>query len=198
MVILAQNKVYEMYDRDSRSGLMKTIELFYRHYNNREHDDLIILHTGDFDQQSQNEVIQDRQEITFLELSGENWEVYPPQIHNNDPSKWRSHEPVGYRLMIRFYFVRIWPLLKAKGYKWVMRLDDDSYLLSGIPYNIFGFMEHYNLDYAYRYVRHIHDRCMMHKEQISLEYSTDANEIHLLLYLALPGTLPERVAGQEK
>ena len=68
MVILAQNKVYEMYGRDSRSGLMKTIELFYRHYNNREHDDLIILHTGDFDQQSQNEVIQDRQEITFLEF----------------------------------------------------------------------------------------------------------------------------------
>ena len=42
----------------------------------------------------------------------------------------------------------------------------------------------------------IHDRCMMLKEQT---YSTtDANEIHLLLYLALPGTLPERVAGQEK
>ena len=42
-----------------------------------------------------------------------------------------------------------------------------------------------------------HDRCMMHKEQTFLEYSTNATEIHLSLYLALPGTLPARVAGQE-
>mmetsp|Transcript_27318 Transcript_27318/g.57684 ORF Transcript_27318/g.57684 Transcript_27318/m.57684 type:complete len:471 (-) Transcript_27318:156-1568(-) len=150
VVILAQNKLHTEYGRDSRKGLMKTIERFYQHYNDRQGDDLIILHEGDFDLESQNQVIQGRAEISFLEVSGENWEVYPPSIRNDDPKKWRSHEGVGYRKMIRFFFVRIWPLLRSIGYKWVMRLDDDSFLFNDIPYNIFGFMEYYGVEYAYR------------------------------------------------
>ena len=50
--------------------------------------------------------------------------------------------------MIRWYFVRIWPTMKSMGYKWVMRLDNDSYILSPISYNIFGFMEYFGVDYA--------------------------------------------------
>ena len=38
------------------------------------------------------------------------------------------------------------------GYTWVMRMDDDSYILSKVPYNIFSFMENNNLNYGYRNV----------------------------------------------
>lgn len=36
------------------------------------------------------------------------------------------------------------------GYTWVWRLDDDSFILSPIKYNIFSFMENFNYQYAYR------------------------------------------------
>jgi len=38
------------------------------------------------------------------------------------------------------------------GYKWVCRLDDDSLLLSEIPFNLFSFMRSRGFDYAYRNV----------------------------------------------
>ena len=104
-------------------------------------DDLIILHEGDFNAMDQKSIIAGREEISFMDLTGINWEVYPASIRKDDRSLWRSKENDGYRKMIRWYAVRIWPALKAKGYRWVMRLDDDSRLLSEIPYNIFGFME---------------------------------------------------------
>lgn len=56
----------------------------------------------------------------------------------------------GYHKMMRWYAIKIWPLLSTMGYTWAWRLDDDSFIISPIPYNIFAFMEHYNYDYAYR------------------------------------------------
>lgn len=55
-------------------------------------------------------------------------------------------------MMIRWYAVRIWPTLHDMGYKWVCRLDDDSLLLSEIPFNLFSFMRSRGFDYAYRNV----------------------------------------------
>ena len=34
----------------------------------------------------------------------------------------------------------IWPTLARLGYEWVMRMDDDSFFLSDIAYNIFDDM----------------------------------------------------------
>ena len=41
---------------------------------------------------------------------------------------------------------------QALGYEWVMRMDDDSLLLSDIGYNLFDFMASRNLQYGYRLV----------------------------------------------
>jgi len=52
--------------------------------------------------------------------------------------------------MIRFYAMRVWKVLHDMGYDYVMRLDDDSMILSEIPYNIFDFMAEHRYDYGYR------------------------------------------------
>lgn len=56
----------------------------------------------------------------------------------------------GYRFMIRFYAITIWSTLERLGYEWVMRMDDDSFVLSSINYNIFGDMRQNGLYYGYR------------------------------------------------
>jgi hypothetical protein len=45
---------------------------------------------------------------------------------------------------------RIWETIAMLGYTWVWRLDDDSFILSPIKYNMFAFMEEFNYQYAYR------------------------------------------------
>ena len=52
--------------------------------------------------------------------------------------------------MIRFSALLIWEALR--GYEFVMRLDEDSFIWSRISYNIFTFMKSNNLDYGYRQV----------------------------------------------
>ena len=88
--------------------------------------------------------------MSFYLLSGQHWEIFPSDLRNADQSLWLKPGPIGYRLMIRFYTVHIWPILDSLGYRWVMRLDDDSTMAGQISYNLFGFMETYKLSYAYR------------------------------------------------
>ena len=46
--------------------------------------------------------------------------------------------------------VTIWPTLQRLGYEYVMRMDDDSFFLSAVDYNIFEDMRRRDALYAYR------------------------------------------------
>jgi len=52
--------------------------------------------------------------------------------------------------MMRWFAVLIWSYLDAEGYTHCMRLDDDSYILSKIEYNLFDYMRDNNKRYAFR------------------------------------------------
>ena len=47
---------------------------------------------------------------------------------------------LGYRHMIRWYVVGLWEVLDRMGYQYVMRMDEDSRILSAIPFDIFSLM----------------------------------------------------------
>jgi hypothetical protein len=55
-----------------------------------------------------------------------------------------------YRHMIRWYSLLLYPYAASLGYRYVMRLDDDSYIHSRIGYDLFGFMETHGLIYGFR------------------------------------------------
>ena len=59
---------------------------------------------------------------------------------------------LGYRHMLRWYTVCIWPCLSEMGYEFVMRLDEESFIYSPIAYNIFERMATRGLDYGFRMV----------------------------------------------
>ena len=42
--------------------------------------------------------------------------------------------------MIRWYVVGLWEVLDRMGYQYVMRMDEDSRILSAIPFDIFSLM----------------------------------------------------------
>jgi hypothetical protein len=146
-VILAQNKPHPRYARDSNACLKRTLDFFYKNYNSRFHDDVVIVHEGDFDDAAQTDLRQGRgPELKFHTLAPEDWEIFPPSLRG---TKIKT-DYLGYRHMVRFFSIRIWPLLSRMGYKYIARLDDDSLILSEISYSLFEFMEEHSIDYAYR------------------------------------------------
>ena len=150
IVILAQGqRKHSTYQgRDSIDELIQTLDLLYLHYNNRYHDDIWIFHEGDFTEELMLLVKAGRPEIRFYHLHSENWEIFPRFITTELIAKPRYS--IGYKKMIRWYTIRIWEVLSTLGYTWVWRLDDDSKILSPIPYNIFAFMERNGYQYGYR------------------------------------------------
>lgn len=64
----------------------------------------------------------------------------------------------GYMRMIRFYAVTGWDTLHHLGYAWWMRMDDDSFFLSRIDYNIFESMRRGNHQYGFRALSYECDR----------------------------------------
>ena len=67
-----------------------------------------------------------------------------------DPIFTSQISSVGYRHMIRWFAILIWPYLAKEGYTHVMRMDDDSYLHSKIKYNIFDYMRANKKKYGFR------------------------------------------------
>ena len=59
---------------------------------------------------------------------------------------------IGYRLMCRFWIYDIFyhPAIVQGQYDYLMRMDDDSYFSSPIPYDLFQHMFQHKLDYLYR------------------------------------------------
>ena len=66
--------------------------------------------------------------------------------------EWKGAQGVGYRHMIRLFTRMLWDLAAELGYEYVMRLDEESFIYSRIPYNIFARMRDGGLDYGYRMV----------------------------------------------
>ena len=146
---LAQDR-HSSYGRDSLSMLKKSVESLFMYYNAVHKDDVIFFHTG-LNSSVQQEVLQlcSGSSARFLKLAPHHFQAppgTPPQ------SKWKQalQYSAGYRHMIRFYTLGIWDVVRAEGYEYVMRMDEDSLLWSPIRYNLFDFMSARNIAYAYR------------------------------------------------
>lgn len=58
----------------------------------------------------------------------------------------------GYRHMCHFFAIEIFSRQELNGYDYYMRLDDDSYIMSPLRFNVFERMQAEQIHYAYRVV----------------------------------------------
>ena len=154
IVYLSQVR-HSSYGRSSLALLQRSLSLLFQNYNERQRDDVIIFHAGDFTPSIQRRVLEPYpgRPIRFHSLAGtEYWRVpagLPP------PSEWNFRMySVGYRHMIRFFTVGLWRLAASLGYSHVMRMDEDSMLKSRVDDNLFARMERRGLEYAFRQWTH--------------------------------------------
>ena len=154
--------------RDSLALLQESLALLHKHYNDQpfaQHD-VLLFHSGDYGEAEQNRVLAPyrgrgtRAHVRFEQVPSEHWRL-PLHVapHLGGPTVNRTRDwaqypqySEGYRHMCRWYTIGLWETLERLGYGWVMRLDEDSRLLSEVPYNLFGYMRSHGLLFGYRMV----------------------------------------------
>ena len=135
------------------SKFQKSLDLLYANYlDHFPKCDVIIFYesTSTPSNEIQSELSKNRPQLKFRELNG-TWWALPYELNAADLHKWkRPKYSIGYRHMMRWFSVLIWPYLTQEGYTHVMRLDDDSYIHSKIHYNLFDYMRENKKKYAFR------------------------------------------------
>ena len=149
IVYLAQAR-HSSYGRDSLKLLRGSISSLVENYLAAHKDDVMFLHFGEVPLSEQRTLVALCGEgvyARFLTVPA-NYSTVPAgtpekQMHSRKFS-------IGYRHMIRLYTIGLWHIVAREGYEYVMRMDEDSFILSPISYNIFDRMRTEGIDYAYR------------------------------------------------
>jgi alpha 1,2-mannosyltransferase len=151
---------YLTQNTDVRRTYLKTSLYFlFRHLNADHKYQVIILHEGDYDSKSQEEIIMSIRDscrgcVTFRALDPDDFKI-PSHIDTHKMTNcidlkvvpyWRNEK---YRMMCRWWLIHF-PKY-TKGYEYVMRLDDDSIIEEPIP-DIFSWMNEKKLVYASNFV----------------------------------------------
>jgi Glycolipid 2-alpha-mannosyltransferase len=139
-----------------------------------ENVDVYVFHTGDLSQDDlyQLKALVSCSSLRLVDLSQSPYWTMPSSMAKDDPSQWyeSGRFSLGYRLMIQWYAVNIWAffsdlnyecmkcnctsdsgsLVHHRPYRYIWRMDDDSFLHSTIDYDMFDFMDKHGYVYGYR------------------------------------------------
>lgn len=135
---------YLTQNNDIRRTYLKTSLYFlFKNFNHQHNYQVIIFHEGDYDEKSQNEVLQgirgnSRNFVRFQKVDKDDF-VLPDNIDKNKLDNcinthvtpyWRNDK---YRLMCRWWLNNSIKYAKRFGYEYIMRFDDDSIIEEQIP-----------------------------------------------------------------
>jgi len=130
--------------------LEKSLTKLYANYlDNHPNVDVLLFY--DYQNPPTNKIIEqlsmNRPQIQFRELDEQLWSL-PNDINLNRLK--RPKFSMGYRHMMQWFAVLLWPYLAGEGYTHVMRMDDDSYIHTEIQYDLFDFMRRTGKKYGFR------------------------------------------------
>ena len=144
IVILGQKK-HSSYDASRDSSFHPVLLSLEANYKATSRADVMIWHEGDLNTTDLPPRLSYNVSFCNLKLTSA-WGL-PEGITSDFHAGVFS---IGYRLMIRFFAITAWRLMQDMGYRWLLRLDDDSKILSPIRYNLFDRMRRENRTYGFR------------------------------------------------
>ncbi|GKY97725.1 hypothetical protein MPSEU_000730700 [Mayamaea pseudoterrestris] len=166
IVYLAQ-KTHSTYGRDSYSILLRSLDLLYENYlmnaTHMENADVFIFHTEDFVETDLTTIEKRlgphaRGAVRLVNLRDSPYWARPASNRNDDPNSWYAYPlfKEGYRRMMHWYAIDIWKFfadlndMSTCNYRYIFRLDEDSFIHSPIQYDIFKLFESNRYVYGYR------------------------------------------------
>jgi len=133
---------------DRKIYLKTTLYFLFKNFNKKYNYPIIILHEGDYDENSQHEIIKSIREnhrhcIQFKCIDKDDFEI-PSHIDKNKVQQIVDLQPVPYWRDIKYRSMCYFWLKhfhKYTGeYDYVMRLDDDSFIEEPITHDLFNVM----------------------------------------------------------
>ena len=142
--------------------------------------DIFLFHNGDFDDNDlvflEDRLLlpidgqEQQQQVGILRMVNLHNTVYwslPESLKHDHQESWKGSDiyPIGYRHMCRWFGKAVWHFFQdwnhhyqenpgsndvCQPYRYIARLDEDSFLLSPIHYDIFDHMAAHNYLYGYR------------------------------------------------
>jgi alpha 1,2-mannosyltransferase len=166
ILYVVQKGKHASYGRDSTLLLHKSLDLLFQNYLsvNRHYDnvDVLLFHSGDYNQDDLRR-LNDRYNYSvhfkLIDLNATDYWTLPETVRNDNTSQWVRADAfqVGYRHMMRWYGLKLYDFARdyaqvegGCNYRYLMRMDEDSFLLSTIDYDLFDFMQMHNYSYAFR------------------------------------------------
>mmetsp|Transcript_24235 Transcript_24235/g.76214 ORF Transcript_24235/g.76214 Transcript_24235/m.76214 type:complete len:378 (+) Transcript_24235:68-1201(+) len=132
--------------------LVKELTQLDKHFNRCFRKDVLVFHVGAFPKSLQAHVHGKVPLVRFVELRrGRYWQDAGP----------RGTSDVG-AASAMWYAKTMFRYLETHGYKWVMRVDPHSMVMSCIGYDVFQFMEDRNYTYGYRLSHLAHPLAFRH------------------------------------
>jgi alpha 1,2-mannosyltransferase len=166
IVYLVQKGEHFTYGRNSTALFFKSLDLLFQNYLsvNRHYDnvDVLLFHSGDYTQEDfefLNHRYNHSVHFKLIDLNATDYWTIPETVRDDNMSQWEHAErfSLGYRHMMRWYGLKLYDFArdyaKLEGgcnYRYLMRMDEDSFLLSTIDYDLFDFMQTQNYSYAFR------------------------------------------------
>jgi hypothetical protein len=184
--------------RDSTVLFHRSIDLLYQNYLNINHQyenvDLLFFHSGDYNKRDLrvlNKRFNRTVHFKLINLNDTDYWTVPETVRYDNTSLWRHADgfSMGYRHMMRWYGLKLYDFARdyalvpgGCNYTYLMRMDEDSFLMSPVEYDLFDFMQVKNYSYAFR-------MCSFEMETVLWEDYMDHVQ-HC--GLSLPSNIPHR------
>jgi hypothetical protein len=142
----------------------RSLPFLKQNYLDQHPCDLICFHEDDFPQQEMDVIKNFIPSVRFERVSF-SVPQYPPEISSRIPEFVPHPEipsvpgfPMGYRHMCRFFAGVVFSLDCLKDYRYVWRLDTDSFILSPVNYDVFKRMEETSSLYGFVNIQFDHPK----------------------------------------
>jgi len=111
--------------------------------------DVVLFHEIDFNENVQSNLLQQYHDIRFITLPRRAWS-YPVHLPFSTSDFFVKEFSMGYRHMCRFFGILIFREAHYLGYRWIIRMDSDSHILSPYKENMISFMVQHGYQYGFR------------------------------------------------
>ena len=137
--------------------LKENMAYLVKNYAALQHHDIVVFHTGEFTPVLQKSMCATWPQLHFLffDIEGTPFWTVPPFPTHSKFTLAKGALPsftMGYRKMCRFHGRLLFYYLYQLGYEYMVRLDDDSRILTPIRYDLMEKMEDVGAVYGYRMV----------------------------------------------
>ena len=178
-IVYVTQKVHSSYKRDSFGIMQRSLDLLYKNYlmidGHYRNADVFLFHEGDVTAEDL-DMLESKQDpaargtMRLVNLADSPYWQVPEWLRNDNQTEWRGSQrySVGYRHMMRWYSLQLWNYFADLNdqrrrnnnnnnnnggdcsYKYIMRMDEESFILSPIQYDLFDFMKSNNYAYGFR------------------------------------------------